>query len=353
MLVLLLFAALSGANTVYLTVLYCPTYFETRGAVVALDTVTSKFSVVGQPFRWPIGDSGECSIMASPTVFFDRATGKLYLDFFSAFGKAVIVDVHKGQVAGTVTPKDPFFVQFVNFFVDKTKGLFGKTFLRGLHPTVTQNGLCNDGCFQMETIYLDGTNQTSPNLVLFKALMDDVDFWHDSSNVLYVQMSYDLRNATARCQTPHNNPSDLCLVAIDEHSGAVLSSTYTPWAAYKYDAGSSSSSAVTALVQDGFPECFQPGTETGFAFATVNLHTANATLISCMNSTIVMDEWIASFSPDHTELCTASGDAESGRGQVLCASVKTGHKTLEFDSNAIGRALGGVNSLYAVLSINY
>ena len=84
-------------------------------------------------------------------------------------------------------------------------------FCRGLHPTVTQNGLCNDGCFQMETTFFDGKNQTSPNLVLFKGLMDDVDFFHDENDLFYVQMSYDLRNASARCVTP-NGPQDLCLV---------------------------------------------------------------------------------------------------------------------------------------------
>jgi hypothetical protein len=72
-----------------------------------------------------------------------------------------------------------------------------------------------------------------------------------------------------------------------------------------------------------------------------------------MNRTIVMDEWISTFSPDHAEFCTASGNAESGQGQILCADVQTGHTTFEMDSNAIGRALGGVDGLYDVLAINY
>jgi hypothetical protein len=67
----------------------------------------------------------------------------------------------------------------------------------------------------METLFLDGNNQTSSNLVLFRALMDGTDFFHDSDDLFYVQMSYDLRNATARCVTP-NGLSDICLVAIDE-----------------------------------------------------------------------------------------------------------------------------------------
>ncbi len=62
--------------------------------------------------------------------------------------------------------------------------------------------------------------------------MDDVDFFHDSDNTFYVQMSYDLRNESARCQTP-NGPSDLCLVAIDEQTGAIVRSTYTNYTVYK------------------------------------------------------------------------------------------------------------------------
>ncbi len=33
--------------------------------------------------------------------------------------------------------------------------------MRGLHPTVTEHGLCNDGCFQMETTFFDGNNQVA------------------------------------------------------------------------------------------------------------------------------------------------------------------------------------------------
>jgi hypothetical protein len=130
MLLLSLFVALSCSKVVYMTVLFCPTLFSSRGAVVSIDTVTGNFSVVGKPFKWPIGDSGECSIMASPTVFFDRATNRVYLDFFSAFGKAVVVDVLRAEVVATITPKDPFFIQYIDFYVGKTTGIFGKTFLR-------------------------------------------------------------------------------------------------------------------------------------------------------------------------------------------------------------------------------
>jgi hypothetical protein len=44
--------------------------------------------------------------------------------------------------------------------------------------------------------------------------------------------------------------------------------------------------------------------------------TASASFIACMDRTIVMDEWISSFSRDHSEFCTASGNAESGQGSI-------------------------------------
>jgi hypothetical protein len=44
----------------------------------------------------------------------------LFLDFASAFGKAVVIDVLKGSVASTITPRDPFFIQYINFYVGKT-----------------------------------------------------------------------------------------------------------------------------------------------------------------------------------------------------------------------------------------
>ncbi len=85
----------------------------------------------------------------------------------------------------------------------------------------------------------------------------------------------------------------------------------------------------------------------------MNLKTASAQFIACMDQTIVMDEWISTFSEDHQEFCTASGNAESGQGQVLCASTQTGKQTFQLDSNSIGRMLGGVNNLYDVLAINF
>jgi hypothetical protein len=91
MILFVLFVVSCLSRTVYLTVLFCPTYFSTRGAVVRLDTVSGNYSVVGSPFKWPIGDSGECSIQASPTVFFDRSKNQLFLDFFSAFGKVCLL----------------------------------------------------------------------------------------------------------------------------------------------------------------------------------------------------------------------------------------------------------------------
>jgi hypothetical protein len=244
--------------------------------VVSVDTVTADYKVIAD-IELPIGkllngslerrsfshlligDRQLCDIQADPAVFFDKTTNLLYLDYIQDYGKAVIIDLVKGTVAGEITPNDPFFVGFVSFYFGKDSGLFGKKFLRGLHPTVTQDGLCNDGCYQMETIFTDGKSEKPSNLVLFKALMDDVDFYHDSQNNYYVQMSYDLRNATTRCQTPSN--SSLCLVVIDEETGAVKKSTFTDYTVYKFvEFGATDLTAVTAFVEGGLSfakQCYQ------------------------------------------------------------------------------------------------
>jgi hypothetical protein len=51
------------------------------------------------------------------------------------------------------------------------------------------------------------------------------------------------------------------------------------------------------------------GCET-FSFAMLNLTTAQATVISCMNAVIGQGQWLSSFSKDGSVFVTASGDAE-------------------------------------------
>ena len=97
------------------------------GATVEVDTETGSMKVLGK-FKWPIDDADECRILASPTVAFDRNTDLLYLDFFSDFGKFVILNVKQAKVVGTIKPKNIFFVGYTNFY-DVTGS---STYLNGL-----------------------------------------------------------------------------------------------------------------------------------------------------------------------------------------------------------------------------
>jgi hypothetical protein len=56
--------------------------------------------------------------------------------------KAVVVDVLKGEVVSTITPTDPFFVQYINFYVGKQSGLFGKPYMRFEIDVSFQFNLC-------------------------------------------------------------------------------------------------------------------------------------------------------------------------------------------------------------------
>ena len=344
-LVLLLLLLCGQSKTVYMTVMYCPTYFSSAGAVVAVDTETNATSIVGK-FKWPIGDQDECSLLVSPAVSFDRPSGRVWLDFGSDFGKNLAVDLKTATVAATITPNDPFFIQFMSFYVGDNSA-----FLRGIHPTVTQDGLCNDGCYQMETLLADGRNQTAPNLLLYKAVMDDTDFFRDPAGLYYAQMSYDLRNESARCQAPER--SSLCLVAIDETDGHIVRSTYTPYTVYKYAHASADPSNVLTFAENVSQSCYRNSTESSYAFARVNLTSAAVSLTACLDVDIVMDEWISAFSADGTEFATASGDASSGQGQLLVAEVASGAVKLNLDTNDIGKTLGSASGLFLVLSIDY
>ena len=195
----------------------------------------------------------------------------------------------------------------------------------------------------METLDLkSGENETAPNLILFKAVMDDTDYHDDENGKYYVQASYDLRNNSAKCQAPSD--SSLCLLEIDEKSGEIVESTYTNFTAYKFNQASVSTD-VMSFVEGAFGQCYQNATESSYSFARVNLITAEATFESCVDTLIVMDEWISSFSPDDSQFATASGNTESGQGQLLVVDTATGKTVLNADINKIGTMLGKVSGL--------
>lgn len=81
-------AAPKSASNAIITVTFCPTYFSTRGATLALDARTGNLTIIGQ-FAWGQWLQGMCDILGDPTVAFARTKGAfgstrntLTLDFF-------------------------------------------------------------------------------------------------------------------------------------------------------------------------------------------------------------------------------------------------------------------------------
>jgi hypothetical protein len=72
-----------------------------------------------------------------------------------------------------------------------------------------------------------------------------------------------------------------------------------------------------------------------------------------MDSNIVMDEWISSFSADHSQFATASGNAESAEGQLLVADVQSGKTLQNVNLNSLGTKLGAASGLFDVVSCNF
>lgn len=145
--------------------------------------------------------------------------------------------------------------------------------------------------------------------------MDDADFHHSAQQqMVYVQMSYDLRPPPQRCVAPHQ--SDLCLVAIDTRTGATVSSTFTNYTVYKYDNRMAPDNTVLVFAEN-VPGC------ASFGFARLNVTSAQLAVLSCMNAVIGatplalramplllscclenagQGQWISSFSADGTLL---------------------------------------------------
>ena len=149
----------------------------------------------------------------------------------------------------------------------------------------------------------------------------------------------------------------LCLLTLDSQTGALQSAVYTNYTVYKfshvYEGNKTSSNKVLSFVEGLTDRCKTPEYNISHSFATVDLDTAEATFISCMDKDIVMDQWISSFSNDETEFVTSSGNAESGEAQFLVVNVATGKKIKDLFINNLGKTLGSVSGLFQVFAVDY
>eukprot|EP00003_Mantamonas_plastica_P024871 TRINITY_DN4740_c0_g1_i1.p1 TRINITY_DN4740_c0_g1~~TRINITY_DN4740_c0_g1_i1.p1 ORF type:complete len:383 (+),score=138.99 TRINITY_DN4740_c0_g1_i1:51-1199(+) len=319
---------------------YCPTDFKSAGAIVKVDVHTGNWTVESK-FDWPSEIFG-CLANYDPTYYFDVKKNLLWFDFLDDTGFFAAVDLSsegKGVVK-TVTAKDIFFTGFENF-VEIGDALVG------LSGTATQNGPCNNGCFEFGSVSMLTKDYKRKALVLFKAVMDD-SAYVDAKGNYFVQASYDLREKTCG-----PSAASLCLLQLDVSSGALVSAKYTPnWTAYKYGKQNQNGKVLTWV--NGFDkECQHPYND--FAFASVDLNTANATLISCIpkDVTVQEDEWESSFSHDDSMMATASGNAEKPHPQVLVFDTSSAKAILNAELTGLNKALGAAEGLLWVWGVEF
>jgi len=307
---------------------------------VKVSPTTGNWSIVGT-FKWG-GATFGCPVLYDPIITLDQ-TGLLYMDFTEDAGYIVTLDVATAKIVDHKNSGDLFFTGFVNMAYQDS----GKI-LEGITITVTQGGFCFDGCLQLGQLSpTTGKYKQTQNLP-FKAVMDDSHYYDTTGNVYYVQASYDLR--THPCAPVD---SDECLLAISTTTGNLTSSVWTNYTVYKYAQQMDSNANVLAWVDGFYSICKNPYND--YAFATVNLKSAKATLGTCIqhNVTVAMDEWISSFSNDDTLFATGSGDAESGSPQLLVFSVATGKAVVNTNLPGLAKALGASMGLFDIWSVDF
>jgi len=241
----------------------------------------------------------------------------------------------------TVHPNNAFFTGYINLF---TSG----SYVKGLTGTVETSGYCFDGCFAIGQLEVPGGQYKKIQDIPFKAMLDDSHYFDPTSNILWVQGSYDLRTSN-RCAPADE---DECLLQIDTNTGNLLSAMWTNWTIYKYAQPSDDGTIVSWMY--GFEGlCKHPYDD--FLFARVNLTDATAVPISCIpkNITVDMDEWIASFSLDSTLMATGSGDSETGMPQLLVFNTSNANVVLNTNLTGLAEALKSADKLFNIWSVDF
>jgi len=329
-------------EAIYLTVGYCTDPFTGAGAIVKVNPTTGNYTIV-QRFKWPSELFG-CVINYDPTVYFDRTSGNLYLDFTDDFGYLITLNVPHGRIVSTAKPSDIFFTGFENM-------QYASGHLLGLAAHVTQSGYCSQGCFQICTMAPVTGIYHFISDVPFRALMDDTHFYDNQTQTYWVQASYPL--TSQRC-SPHD--TELCLLEVNGASGQLKSVKQMrpdpDLVIYKYSPWINPDGSMLAFVEGFADTCQHP--YNNFAFAQVNLPQATAKLGVCVsrNTTIHMDEWISSFNADETLFATGSGDTEA-RGQLLVFNTATGAAVVNTELSGLGPELKSWMNLFVVWSVDF
>jgi len=321
-----------------LTVGYCPTEFTGAGGIVEVDPHSGSFTVLGT-FQWSSDVIG-CPALEDPIVTFDDSQQQLYL-FFLDDMVVTILNLPEAQVVSNFEPSDMTFTGYENMAYSDQDNV-----LVGVSGTVTEDGFCSNGCYQYGTLTLDGSYSAQQNIP-FRAVMDDSHIYDSQNNIYWAQFSYDLR--TNPCAV---NDSDLCMVALDATTGALISANYTDFTVYKYGPTQPDGTILTWM--EGYDNlCNHPYND--FLFATVNFKTFTSQPIACIstNVTVQMDEWISSFSLDGTLFATGSGDQETGEGQLLVFNTANGKTVLNTDLSGLKTIFKEADGLFFVWSVDF
>jgi hypothetical protein len=204
----------------------------------------------------------------------------------------------------------------------------------------------DDGEFQFARFHPITGAVKAQEYLPFRALMDDSHFFDQTKSKYWVQGSYDKRKQKCAPQD-----SDNCLLEINSDTGALLSAKFTNWTVYKYGNSLDEQGNVLGFLE-GFTElCKHP--YNNFLFAKVNLNTATAKPIGCIDKdlSIQMDEWISTFSKD--EKLFATGSRIGGNAQFLVLDPTSGKTLLNSKLDGLADALGTTLGLYWIWSVDF
>lgn len=338
-------ADLASASVVRLFIGYCPTDFSGAGAIVDVDPTTGAWTITHPRVDLPSSEVFGCVADYDPTFDFSQSDpSQLWFDFVSDDGAFLHIDMQQGNATRLVSP-DNFFTGFIDFkvFPDDSGSLHGIT------GTVSQSGFCSDGCLGYGIQDTEASNRRyrQVSLLPFKAGADDTSFVDWDAQTMSFQGSYDLRETTCG-----PDPSSQCLITISTVDGTLSSAVYTPdYQIFKFDktymqptSTTTASSALTTATKDVL--AFASGNRCGsgnwtYQFLTVNMSSADATVVSCVDPSFVLDEdeWVGSFSPEHDLFATGSGNGNGDDPQLAVFNVSTGALVLNSHLTGLSAAL--------------
>lgn len=326
---------------------YCPTDFSGAGAVVDVNPITGAWKIVSR-VKLPSSEVFGCVADYDPTFDFAQSDpNELWFDFVSDDGFFLEVDMRGGNTT-SVTSSDVFFTGFIDF-----KFFAATNTLNGVAGTVTQDGICSDGCLSYGIQQLggaEGRHYKQVAIIPFKAGADDTSFVDWKRQTLAFQGSYDLRP-----QPCGPASSSQCLVTINTTNGALVSAVYTPsYQVFKFARRHDPDGSVLAFtLADGCNA--STGAPWTYQFRNIDMATAASKATVCLDPNLVIDEdqWVADFSTGDRLFATASGNGNGDDPQLLVLNVTSGATVLNSKLSGLAEALGAKMGLIFVWALSF